>query len=288
MPRSYRRIFVAVVGGLIALHAEHQAVAQQPASHQTQARDSASGAPVRKLPGANKYQPRCDQPKDREESDLCAQWGAVFAGRQANVLAAEANRAARDANTVSAETLWWTQAGFFAVVISLIASAFAAWAAAKAAKSANESVHMFQAAEAGILVPKIDWPAQDVLHVKAVNRGRTLVSVFHADLCIFRAKPTGPLPVIMTGGQFKADVGIAAEKAYDFEPQSIRGQPDVFYLAGGVLYRNMFGGVEVARISAKIDRVNVTSEVFHGADFSKWDKLADRMKRGKSIKNLKL
>lgn len=131
-----------------------------------------------------KYQPRCDAPQDREESDLCAQWEGVAAARQANSLAAESIAGARDANAVSAETLWWTRAGILAIVATLIATAWAAWAAwaaSAAAKAANVSLDLFQKNEAGFLIPSVEFAAAPTssgtaLKVSFINRGRSPVA----------------------------------------------------------------------------------------------------------------
>jgi hypothetical protein len=137
MLRNHRGILFALVGCLIGLQAQHDAKAQEPTANQVQPGKGTTAAEIERLPSAETYQPRCDRPKNWDESDLCAQWGAVIAARQANALAAEANRAAQKANIVSANTLRWTQAGIVAVLLTLIATAWAAWSAGVAARAAN-------------------------------------------------------------------------------------------------------------------------------------------------------
>jgi hypothetical protein len=73
------------------------------------------------------YQADCSKPKRAEDSDLCAQWGAV--------------ESVRDANAIARRQLRWTVAEFFALVATLLITALATVAATRAAKSAQDSVH---------------------------------------------------------------------------------------------------------------------------------------------------
>jgi hypothetical protein len=235
MPRGYRCIVLAAFGWLILgaqfpypragdgqtqssaplLQAQHKPVAAEPSRDQAKPTEPSAARSVRQLPRTPKYEPRCDSPKDREESDLCAQWASVAAARRANVIGVEANHAARDANAVSADTLYWTRAGFVAVLATLLATAWAAWAAAKAATIAGKSLTLFQDSESGILVPSIDVTNGGAAHhVTLVNRGRTPVTLIHADFNVLDNPPVGPISTFVH--QFPSDLLIAADKPYDF------------------------------------------------------------------------
>lgn len=72
------------------------------------------------------YQPNCQTPKDRDDADLCAQWAAVQA-------VGESNRLARLSTYI-------TGLEFGALVISLIFTGWAAFAAARAARSADKAI----------------------------------------------------------------------------------------------------------------------------------------------------
>ncbi|MBI1330487.1 MAG: hypothetical protein GC166_11380 [Alphaproteobacteria bacterium] len=72
------------------------------------------------------YDPHCQRPQDRADSDLCAQW------QNAKVMA-EANRLSRLSISITA----WE---FGALVLSLCFTGWAAWAAGRAASSADEAI----------------------------------------------------------------------------------------------------------------------------------------------------
>lgn len=134
MSRSYRGIIIAAVGGIVAVvlatsgyqilnEAEEQ---PYPAYNYQPARDhlpwtAPKYAPVTAIP----YEPHCDDPKEREDADLCAQWASVQAVE-------ESNRLARISMRITALE-------FGALIVSLIFTGWAAMAAAKAAHLAEET-----------------------------------------------------------------------------------------------------------------------------------------------------
>lgn len=134
MSRGYWRFIVAAVSGLVFLalstagyqilnEAEEQ---PYPAYEYQPARDhlpwaAPKYAPVTPIP----YEPHCDDPKERDDADLCAQWAAVQAVE-------ESNRLSRIGIRVNALE-------FGALIVSLIFTGWAAMAAAKAARIAEEA-----------------------------------------------------------------------------------------------------------------------------------------------------
>src|SRR5687767_315295 len=116
-----------ILSAVMALQTQHQAVPAKPSANQQSAITAATQGPVRQQLRVEEYKPRCNKPRNREESELCAQWGAVAAARDANRLTVDANRALADANAVSATMLAWTKAGFVALILTLVATAWAAW-----------------------------------------------------------------------------------------------------------------------------------------------------------------
>lgn len=144
-----RLLMVAVAAALASAGAPvgSAAVANQPQANQPQANEGAARLAVGKLPSASKNTDRCQQPEEDNGPDLCAQWAAA--------------NAAREANRINRTALLWNIAGFFALLLTLIATAWAAWAASTAARAAQGSVEQFQSAEAGSLVPKLEVLGQD-------------------------------------------------------------------------------------------------------------------------------
>lgn len=93
MPRGYRRIFLAFVGlaaaALLwsvydyfsaAAEQQHASYKYQPANKPGFRIDASTKAP------AQKYQPSCNNPKDGNDADLCAQWAAVEQVAESNRL----------------------------------------------------------------------------------------------------------------------------------------------------------------------------------------------------------
>jgi hypothetical protein len=245
----WRALCVILLALFIGLPAQHQAVAAEASNKQQSATNQTAPAdPHQQSP--KEYRPRCDHPQSREESNLCAQWGAVFAARDANRLTQEANSALRDANTINASTLWWTRIGFGAVLLTLIATAWAAWAAGDAARAANRSVDRFESAERGFLVPKVSVNSPDVVTISLQNTGRTAVTILHADLCCVESKPTEPVETFFNEpGTHRTDVLIGPDKPYIFGPGPMRipHQSAVCWIYGGAIYRTVFGQIDWVR-----------------------------------------
>lgn len=98
MPRSYWRIVASIVGGLVALGFLAFAASYsyrefyEPAEYEYAAeryqpsRDTSYPVSTKEKPATEAYDPRCDQPQNRDDADLCAQWGAVRAVNETNRL----------------------------------------------------------------------------------------------------------------------------------------------------------------------------------------------------------
>ncbi|WP_277968199.1 hypothetical protein [Sphingomonas echinoides] len=201
----------------------------------------------------------------------------MAAARNANAIGIEANNAARDANAVSTSTLFWTRAGFAAIIATLFATAWAAWAAAEAARAAKKSLDLFQQAEKGYLVPVVDLLSRGTsAQVSLVNRGRTPVMIYHADLGLLAKAPVkaAPIEAFFTLGKFKKDVLIAGEERYEFGELELRSDTKIVYLVGGAIYRDFFGRSHVARISVCIDLATGRTSVHHATNFDEWDRMA--------------
>src|SRR4051812_42953896 len=83
---------------------------------------SEAGAQNQQSPAvASPYTVNCERPKDHNEADLC-----------------ELRRQAKAAE----DSVWWTRTGFYAVVVSLLFTGWAAFAAARAATAADKSVRI--------------------------------------------------------------------------------------------------------------------------------------------------
>jgi hypothetical protein len=247
-------------------------VAQQPAAHKGVTthhlpRDS-KGA----LPRPKEYKPDCEHPHDREESDLCAQWGAVGAARRANDLTAAANRAIGDANAISAQTLIWTRAGFITVLATLIATGWAAWAAGRAASIADKSMKLFRDSESAFLAPSISLTNGGSCHkVRASNRGRTPATVIHADFTVYDEPPQGPIPFVVH--VFPSDLMIAEGTSYEFGEFRFETDSRIVYFIGGVIYKDFFWRPHLCRIAARVDRQTGEKQVVLEVDYSEWEEM---------------
>jgi hypothetical protein len=229
------------------------------------------------LPSPKEYKPDCEHPKNREESDLCAQWGAVATARRANDLAAEANRALGDANAISAQTMLWTRAGFIAVLATLIATAWAAWAAGRAASIADKSLKLFRDSESGFLAPSVDLSLNGTSHkVSAINRGRSPITVIHADYTVHDEIPKVPIPCFVH--IFPSDLMVAEGKTYAFGEYLFETDRRIVYFIGGVIYRDLFWRSHLCRIAVRVDRQTGEKSVVWDVDFSKWEEMMSGIK----------
>lgn len=85
------------------------------AQHYQPARDSTQQpAPIEKQPRAKVYDPHCEQPKNKDDADLCAQWAAVRA-------VSETNRLTRIALRLGYIGFW---IAFMGGVIGIVGTAF--------------------------------------------------------------------------------------------------------------------------------------------------------------------
>jgi hypothetical protein len=133
MLRGYRGIILAlgliIVAGLFYAGYDQIQSAEKPRYTEYKyqpARDRVSPSPSKKPEVAAKpYQPYCNGPEDRDDADLCAQWAAVQA-------VGESNRLTRLSITVTALE-------FGALIISLFFTGWAALAASRATKIAEDA-----------------------------------------------------------------------------------------------------------------------------------------------------
>lgn len=135
MPRRYRYVILAGVGclGLVVLGwLRYDPVfygAQDPypdAEYQPARKATFPPAPGEHEPRAKTYDPHCQAPGNRDDSDLCAQWSAVEAVNESNRVAQLALKSG------------WLD--FLALILTLIFTAWAAWAAQRAASAANDAL----------------------------------------------------------------------------------------------------------------------------------------------------
>jgi hypothetical protein len=243
------------------------AVANQAQQNQVRTNQNAANAAVRNLPSSRKNADRCKNPDADNGPDICAQWAAA--------------NAAREANKINSTALMWTVAGFFAILLTLFATAWAAFAAGSAARAANRSLDLFQRAEGGQLVPRGRLDSYDVMTIGLQNVGRSSVKIIHADLCCVEELPDKPLPDFMTKGAFAADVVIRPDTTYTFGngPMGIpRNNPEVWIL-GGAIYETVFGGIEVAPVALHLDRTTGQFTPEWNVSFSQWESMAERLRK---------
>jgi len=213
---------------------------------------------------------RCENTKADNGPEICAQWAAA--------------NAARNANEINRDALKWNIAGFFALLLTLLATAWAAWAAGSAARAANRSMKLFQSAEAGQLVPKLVVNAYDVVTVSLENVGRTAVTIIHADICCTDTAPDKPVGTFFNElGTFKSDALIGPDSYYIFGggPMRIGHTNPECWIYGGAIYRTTFGTIEFVPVPIFLDRTTGRYEVEHKIDFSEWEKFAARLQKNR-------
>ncbi|WP_294312809.1 hypothetical protein [uncultured Sphingomonas sp.] len=115
-----------LAGGLYVYEIETARISNETTTGYQPSRNARLGVPPEdSVKGPNAYEPHCHSPKQREDADLCAQWASVDAAEQANRLATASLRL--------------TGLEFGALLLSLIFTGWAAFAAAKAAQIAEEA-----------------------------------------------------------------------------------------------------------------------------------------------------
>ena len=167
MLRGYRGYVIAAVCGLIFIvlaSAGYKVVGKAedqpyPSYKYQPARDHLPWRAA-KYPGIapTPYEPHCDDPKERDDADLCAQWAGV--------------QAVEESNRLARISLRITTLEFTALIVSLVFTGWAALAAAKATKiaeaatkdadqaleiasrSADASARMAEASRRGNLIAK--------------------------------------------------------------------------------------------------------------------------------------
>jgi hypothetical protein len=149
MPRSNWRNILAIVG-LIALaigalgyrELQRAEIDPYPDAHYQPARSPSfpDGWPNQNYPHSEGYEPNCQKPADREDSDLCAQWSAVK-------VVSESNRLSRIALNVNA-------IGLAAVLFSLLFTGWAAVAASQSARVAERALIELEQPVVAVDIPK--------------------------------------------------------------------------------------------------------------------------------------
>ena len=263
MLRGYRCIFAAIAG-LALVGAAQAQVGGQPKASETKAQQA---KPENWSPPTTKWEQegpqanaqRCDNPQRDNGPDICAQWVAA--------------NAARDAAKISEETLRWNIAAFFAILATLIATGWAAWAAGTASSAANASLDLFQKAEAGELAPFVTLNSRDVVTLGFKNTGRTGVVIVHADVCCSDKEIVGAIPFFLTNHDFDVDVLIREDGNYVFGggPQGITHANREAWIYGGAVYRTVFGRIGLARMAAVLDRTTGRTRAIRSADYSEWE-----------------
>lgn len=175
LKRNWRGILTVVGGlGLVGLfytgykQLEDADLHSYPDYKYQPARDRVPAFPEDASITPKTYHPNCDNPKDRDDADLCAQWAAVQAVEEGNRLARYSIRI--------------TAIEFGALVFSLIFTGWAALAAARAARAADDAIEMTREASVNQLRAYLGIDKMDVVlevgkhplvQVHIVNAGQT-------------------------------------------------------------------------------------------------------------------
>lgn len=143
MFRGYRRIVLAGLAGLALLCLGYAGYQQlnytelqgYPKYEYQPARDRVPPAFAEEPPITSKpYHPNCNDPKNGDDADLCAQWAAV--------------QAVEESNRLSRISIRITALEFAALVVSLIFTGWAAFAAQSAAVAAHKVIEHEEAGAA--------------------------------------------------------------------------------------------------------------------------------------------
>jgi hypothetical protein len=200
------------------------------------------------------YDPHCDSPKDREDSDLCEQ---------------------RRMSKAAEEAAWWAAfqsklgvAGFAAVLASLFFTGWAAHAAGRAARAAEDSLKTSRESSEDQIRPYVHvsnaefmWDSNGVkIVIECSNSGQTPASYFEVG-ALSSAVPRGENMLVSIpndlvyrrwsalGGGNSKTIGLRGEAVGDkIDPYALHAReampPEekaVFYILGRIKYGDVFG-----------------------------------------------
>lgn len=208
------------------------------------------------------YQPNCQSPKNREDADLCAQWAAVQAVE-------ESNRLTRLAMRVNGLEI-------AAIVVTLIFTAWAAFAAASASRVAQKSLRLYQHAESSLLISGIETLRHGVVKIYFKNVGRLPAFVAHFDACL-GGEAVKEFPLKASPYNFPSSVLIDVGGRYETEPLSIPLGSNPVRILAAVLFRDNVLGWQVSSMSIDYDVVHQSCRVALDVSFDIWMKEADKL-----------
>lgn len=207
------------------------------------------------------YTYRCDAPRDSGELAACA--------------AADQAKAAEKANAIALDSLWWNRLGIGAVVATLIATAWAAWAAARASNMAALSVDQYRDTEAADLVPNYNLHYPGSVQIRLMNVGRSRAHVLYADVGLI---PDGEVaPLVFTMGTHQDDLVVTPDGYYDFGTKQFPVRRGT--VGGGAIYRDIFGRMKMCTFAFGFDLEAAKFTRSENIDFRKWQTALRRFER---------
>ena len=263
----YRSIFAALVGWLILVGAGNAPKAEakaEQATEQTEIADTLKG--IRSaLQDANRPDSTskpCTNEMENRNSDLCAQWKAADAARDA------------------ANWAWWQLVISAAGLLGLIVSLFFTRRALVAADNTNKA---FIRAEAGILVPSIEFFGgglwADSFKIKMHNVGRTPVTIVHYQLHLDNDNIGHQMEIPLHADEHQLGIMIDAGKPFILPYNDMSQCPEVIRMVGGAIYSDMFGRISTCPIAYLVNRCTRTFTYDREVNFSRWDKLAKKQNK---------
>lgn len=246
MPRSYRRYIIAAVFGLVAVSAVISWSAQQlnwqiehqrARYHYQPARDeSATSHRLAGQPKPKNYDPSCNGPIEREDSDLCAQWSAV--------------EAVNESNGLTRINLWF---GFITILFTTIATLLLIWTFRETRRTSRAELRAYLFPDGVTLVVVNEGPNKGkvVASLRIKNSGQTpAFNVTHwADvaLCGLQdqsnlippplAGPSNPIP---PGGDLHKHV-LLQIKPTRADIAAIKSNKKAVFMYGRIEYLDAFG-----------------------------------------------
>ncbi|WP_397605159.1 hypothetical protein [Sphingorhabdus sp.] len=265
----YRSIFAAIIGlALVGAGKPPQpsAKAEQQEANGYVGQSSPSMATsksetIEPINSAKKHQP-CGNGRYTSDDDLCAQWKAADA--------------ARDAANWARWQLGISAAGLLALIVSL----FFTRRALVAADNTNKA---FIRAEAGILVPSIEFFGgglwADSFKIKMHNVGRTPVTIVHYQLHLDNDNIGHQMEIPLHADEHQLGIMIDAGKPFILPYNDMSQCPEVIRMVGGAIYSDMFGRISTCQIAYLVNRCTRTFTYDREVNFSRWDKLAKKQNK---------
>lgn len=182
--------------------------------------------------------------------------------------------------------LWATLGGLWTLIAAGLAAAYARDAAKegrRSADAAHASMESYQNSEGGDVVPEIEWTWAEIV-LRARNIGKSSAQIIYADAVIlpFDKDVKHNIGLKLSENYLPQNLSIKSDGIFPF-PEFPQPQGGIYTIAGGIIYRDIFGRLKLCPIGIDIIPDAQRSHSSIQIDFGQWHKALDDLKKGKHV-----